>query len=150
MVPNNTNNNQFHTIASLGFTIYCVRVFSGQPTYILVEVSFYISTTWWVSLPVEQLVPDGTCSQVLRSTSVDSYLLRASKFFLVKIVWNCNCVGLLHHPFWLQLFLERLGDFFWSFENTFSAKDHWWVFSTRNAHMVHIVNYIRFKMVYLS
>ena len=30
------------------------------------------------------------------------------------------------------------------------AKDHWRGFSTRNAHMVHIVNYIRFKMVYTS
>ena len=27
------------------------------------------------------------------------------------------------------------------------AKDHWWGFITRNAHMVHIVNVIRFKMV---
>ena len=33
---------------------------------------FYISTTWWVSLLVDQWVPEGTCSQVLRSTSVDS------------------------------------------------------------------------------
>ena len=33
---------------------------------------FYISTTWWVSVLVDQWVPEGTCSQVLRSTSVDS------------------------------------------------------------------------------
>ena len=32
----------------------------------------------------------------------------------------------------------------------FSAKDHWRGFSTRNAHMVHIVNLIRLKMVYAS
>ena len=38
----------------------------------LSKVSFYISTTWWVSLLVDQWVPEGTCSQVLRSTSVDS------------------------------------------------------------------------------
>ena len=30
----------------------------------------------------------------------------------VKIVWNCNFVGLLHHPFWLQLDLARLGHLF--------------------------------------
>ena len=30
------------------------------------------------------------------------------------------------------------------------AKDHWWGFSTRNAHMVHVVNLIRLKMVYAS
>ena len=28
--------------------------------------------SWWVSLLVDHLVPEGTCSQVLRSTSVDS------------------------------------------------------------------------------
>ena len=46
----------------------------------LVEVSVYISTTWWVSLLVDQWVPEGTWSQVLRSTSVDLKRLRASKF----------------------------------------------------------------------
>ena len=40
--------------------------------YILAEVSFHILTTWWVSLLVDQGVPEGTCSQVLRSTPVDS------------------------------------------------------------------------------
>ena len=33
---------------------------------------FSSSTTWWVSLLVDQGVPEGTCSQVLRSTSVES------------------------------------------------------------------------------
>ena len=32
----------------------------------------WTSTTWWVSLLVDQWVPEGTCSQVIRSTSVDS------------------------------------------------------------------------------
>ena len=32
----------------------------------------YFSTTWWVSLLVDQWVPEGTCSQVLWSTSVES------------------------------------------------------------------------------
>ena len=40
--------------------------------YILVEVSFYIFTTLWMSLLVDQWVPEGTFSQVLRSTSVDT------------------------------------------------------------------------------
>ena len=48
--------------------------------------------------------------------------------------------GLLHHPFWLQLVLALLGHLFPTFETTFLAKDHWRGFSTRNAHMVHIVN----------
>ena len=33
------------------------------------------------------------------------YVLRASKLSVLKINWNCNFVGLLHHPFWLQLVL---------------------------------------------
>ena len=33
---------------------------------------FYISTTWWVSLLVDQRIPEGTRSQVLRSTLLDS------------------------------------------------------------------------------
>ena len=34
--------------------------------YILIEASIWILTTWWVSLLVDQWVPEGTCSQVLR------------------------------------------------------------------------------------
>ena len=39
-----------------------------------------------MSLRVDQIVPEGTCSQVLRSTSVDSYRLRASKFSVLKLI----------------------------------------------------------------
>ena len=42
---------------------------------------------------------------------------------------------------------------FWSlsnFWNFFLAQDHWWGFSTQNAHMVQIVNQIRFKIVNTS
>ena len=46
-----------------------IRIKNG--VYILVEVSIWISTTWWVSLLVGQWFPEGTCSQVPRSTSVD-------------------------------------------------------------------------------
>ena len=52
--------------------INIIPIKNGNVEYTLVEVSFYISTTWWVSLLVDQRVPEGTCSQVLRSTSVDS------------------------------------------------------------------------------
>ena len=71
----------------------------------------------------------------------DSDLINNMDHMLIdKIVWNWNFVGLLHHPFWLQLVLERLGHLFSTFEITSLAKDHWWGFSTQNAHMVHIVN----------
>ena len=58
--------------------------------FCLEEVSFHISTTWWVSLLVDQKVPEGTYSQVLRSTSIDSYRLRASTFSVFKIGWFCT------------------------------------------------------------
>ena len=34
----------------------------------------------------DQRVPEGTCSQVLRSTSVDSYRFRAYKFSVLKLI----------------------------------------------------------------
>ena len=40
---------------------------------------------------------------------------RASKFSVFKIDWNCNFVGLLHHPFWLQLVLALFGHYFSTF-----------------------------------
>ena len=69
--------------------------------YILIEVSIYISTTWWVSLLVDQGVPEGTRNQVLRSTSVDLKRFESIKIFCDKIDRNCNFVGLLQHPIWL-------------------------------------------------
>ena len=45
---------------------------------------FLISTTWWVSLLVDQWVPEGTWSQVLRSTSVDSCRFESIKISRVK------------------------------------------------------------------
>ena len=51
------------------------------------------STTWWVSLLVDQRVPEGTWSQILRSTSVDSKRFQSFKNFLVEIYCNYNFVG---------------------------------------------------------
>ena len=50
---------------------YCKLNPIENGVYILVEASIHISTTWRVSLLVDQGVPEDTCSQVLRSTSVD-------------------------------------------------------------------------------
>ena len=75
---------------------------------------------------------------------------RASYFSVFKIDWNCNFVCLLHHPFWLQLVLALFGNYFSTFYTTCLAKDQWRGFSTRNAHLVHIVNFFRQKMVYTS
>ena len=43
--------------------------------------------------------------------------------FMLEIVTE-SFVGLLHHPFWLQLVLARLGHLFSTFEITSLAKDH--------------------------
>ena len=118
--------------------------------YILVEVSLWISTTWWVSLLVDHGVSECTWSQVLRSTSVDSWRFESINFSVFKIHWNCNIVGLLHHPFWLYLVLPLFWHLFSYFKLLCLAKDQWREFSTRDAHMVHFINLIRFKMVYTS
>ena len=58
---------------------------------------------------------------------------------------NCNPVGLISIPFDLRLFQK-----FWAslFKLLYLAKDQWRGFSTQNAHMSNIVNWIRLKMVY--
>ena len=40
---------------------------------------------------------------------------RASKLSVFKIDRNCNFVGLLHHPLWLQLILAPFGHYFSTF-----------------------------------
>ena len=48
--------------------------------------------------------------QNICNTQISKYLVSKNRFSLkmgtfsvFKIYWNCNFVGLLHHPFWLQL-----------------------------------------------
>ena len=85
-----------------------------------------------MSLRVDKSFPERTCSQVLRSSSVYSWRFESIIIFRVEIYWNCNFVDL------------------WHFKLLCSAKNHWWLFCTRNGHMVHIVNETLFKMVYTS
>ena len=51
-------------------------------------------------------------------------------------------MGLLHYPFGFSLFRHLRVITFNFFHLLCLAKDHWWGFSTRNAHMAHIVNWI--------
>ena len=62
-----------------------------------------------MSLLVDQRFPEGTCSQGLRSTQVDTWRFKSIQIFCFKIDWNYNFVGLLHHPFWLYLVSALLG-----------------------------------------
>ena len=77
-------------------------------------------------------------------------VLRASKFSVLKfteivILWVYYTI-----PFGFSLFLHFWGIDFQLLKLLCLAKDHWRGFSTQNAHMVHVVNLIRFKMVYTS
>ena len=76
------NNSGQHDFLRALFSIQVSRLKpileEGDPiqngVYILVDVSICISNTWWVLLLVNQKVLEGTCSQVLWSTSVDSLM----------------------------------------------------------------------------
>ena len=46
--------------------------------------------------------------------------------FPYKIDWNCNIVGLLHHPFWLQLVLALSGQHFLLLKPLYLAKIRIW------------------------
>ena len=78
----------------------------------------------WLGSKLRQFDFSASCTgsschscQVLQSTSICS-VWRASKFSVFKIDWNCNSVGLLHHPFWLRLvFRHILGINFQPFVN---------------------------------
>ena len=94
---------------------------------------------------MNQWVSEGTCSQVLRSTSVDSRRFERITIFRIKIDWNYNFEGLLHHPFWLQLVLALSANHFQLLKPLCLVKDHWWGFINRNANMVYIVSLIPFK-----
>ena len=77
-------------------------------------------------------------------------VLRASKFSELKlieivIVWVNYTI-----PFAFNLFRDFKASLSIVLDYICLAKDHWRGFSTRNAHMVHIVYEIRIKMVYTS
>ena len=68
------------------------------------------SFCWWTSESPRAHVAEFYCRiRLIRS------VWRESKFSVFKIDWNCNFVGLLHHPFWLQLVLALFGHYFSTF-----------------------------------
>ena len=60
------------------------------------------------------------------------------KLIEIVILWVYYTI-----PFGFSLFLALFGHYFSTFYTTCLAKDHWRGFSTRNAHMIHIVNLFR-------
>ena len=117
---------------------YILFIKSDRKWCIDLSRSLFLDFNYLVS---DQWVSEGPCSQVLQSTLVDLWYFESIIIFRVKIDWNCNVVGLLHHHLWLQLVLALLGHHFPTSEATFIlAKDHWWGFSTQYAHMVYIIN----------
>ena len=72
-------------------------------------------------------------------------ILRAYFFcvysWLKLLMWAYHII-----PFGLS-FLRGEGITLSLFKHLYSIKDHWWGLSAQNAHKVHIVNLIRFKIV---
>ena len=94
--------------------------------YIIVEISFLFQLLgechcWWTKESSRSHVAKfyGRL-QLIRS------VLRAStlNFRVFKIHSNCNFVGKLHHPFWLNLVLAFWGIHFQLFKLLSLAKDH--------------------------
>ena len=77
-------------------------------------------------------------------------VLRASKFAVLKLIEIVILWVYYTTPFGFSFFRHFWDINFQPFQLLSFAKDHWRGFNTRNAHMVHIVNLIRFKMVYTS
>ena len=87
--------------------IWSILLMKSDINGVYILVSFYISTTsltWLVSLLVDQRVPEGTCSQVLRPTSVIRSVSRASTFSVLKFIEIVIFVGLFTIPFGFSLF----------------------------------------------
>ena len=85
---------------------YCKSNPIKNDLYILIEVSFYISTTWRLSLMVERGVPRAHVTKsygLLRL--ICNVLSRASTFSVLKLIEILILWVYLHHPFWLQLVL---------------------------------------------
>ena len=98
---------------------------------------------------MDQGVPEGTCSQVLRSTLVDLERLRASKFPCLKfieivILWVYYTI-----PFGFTLFLEIFGitSHIFNYFVWLRITDEG---SVPEMRIWSISNLIRFKMVYTS
>ena len=100
---------------------------------------------WWTRVsPRAHVAKFYVLLQLIRS------VLRASKFSVLKFI---EIVILWIYYMASPLASASFGTFVTSlqlFKLLCLAKNHWWGFCTRNAHMVHIVNEIRFKMMHTS
>ena len=96
--------------------------------------------------------PELVCSGLLsfENPSLLLFCFESIQIFCVKIDWNYNLWVDYTIPFDFRLFRHFRHHFLKFFEILCLDKDHWWGFSTRNAHMVHFVNWIRLKIVYTS
>ena len=75
-------------------------------------------------------------------------VLRASTFSVLKLIEIVILWVYYTLPLDFSLFLALSGNHSKLLNALCLAKDHWAGFITRNGHMAHTVNLIRFKMVY--
>ena len=66
-------------------------IYIQNSVYILVEVSFKISTTWRVSLLADQRVPRAHAAKFYGWLRLIRSVFRASKFFVFKLIETVSC-----------------------------------------------------------
>ena len=115
-------------------------IYIQNGVYILVEVSFKISTTWRVSLLVDQRVPRAHLAKLYGRFRLICSVFRAAKFTVLKFIEIVIVLVYYTIPFGFSLFRHFWVITFQLLKLHCLAKDHWRGFSTRNAHMVQIVN----------
>ena len=96
---------------------------------------------WWTRVsPRAHVATFYVRLQLIRS------VLKSIQIFRVEIYWNCN-LKIYYTPFGFSFFWYFCDISIQLFKLLYLAiKNNWWGYCTRNAHMVHIVNEIRFNM----
>ena len=122
LIDVNPQNNQPTNIYICSYTgsllcIYCnITVLKGL--FLVLKLPCECHVGWPES-------PKGTCSQVLRLTTVDSLRFGASTFFVFRLDWKSNFWVYHNFLFSFTLFSHFRGTNFQLFEPHCLTKDHW-------------------------
>ena len=123
------------------------------------QVSGGVSVLCWHAAPVANVLwkprteftydvcwrHNGWIKMPTHTTMVTKEVISKLHFGIIECCASCSTSHLI-----MLLVILRFDLCFASSRNKRGFSTHWRGFSTRNAHMVHIVYYIRFKMVYTS
>ena len=100
--------------------IYCIIWYPLNPLETIGTFILFEFPTTWVNVTAGGPVsPRGhNVAKFYGQLRLIRSVWRASKFSVFKIDWNCNFVGLLHQPFWLQFVLPLFSHYFSIFYTT--------------------------------